>query len=173
LSKILITGYSSNLGSELISNLELQGHEIICLGRTKPVGKFKWFPWTLGQNPPKEAFEKVNILLHLAWPTVSRSDKTSHLAIGGSERLIKTAELYGVRIVFISTMSVYAINSVYGAAKKEVESMIGANNMIVRLGYVVTPRSLLSKLEKIFCKANIAIVPNQDKILRITSVEDS
>jgi dTDP-4-dehydrorhamnose reductase len=172
MSKIVMTGYSSSLGVELLHFFESQGHEVILLGRNKPSSSQIWFPWTLGQIPTPDAFKGGEFLIHLAWPTKNRSADTSHLAIGGSAKLFEAAAQIGVKVVFVSTLSVNAPKSIYGSSKLKAESYLEPSDLIVRLGYVTTKESIVSKLERLYKRIHFAVVPNEDVQLQLTATRD-
>jgi len=67
MSKILITGTSGLIGSELSKFLAGNGHKIIRLSRTNKEGEFKSFQWNIETGYLEQgALENVDHIIHLA-----------------------------------------------------------------------------------------------------------
>lgn len=68
MAKILITGGSGLVGSQLSHLLSTSGHQVVHLSRTKePNGTYPTFVWDLSDKSiEEEAFEGVNHIIHLA-----------------------------------------------------------------------------------------------------------
>ncbi len=67
MSKILITGGSGLIGTELSELLTEQGHEVCWLSRqVKTQHRFKSYYWDASDNIDTTAFEGVSVVIHLA-----------------------------------------------------------------------------------------------------------
>jgi len=67
MSKILITGASGLIGTQLTEMLLQQGHEVFHLGRSKKSGKIPSFIWDVDTGTvDDEAFRHSEIIIHLA-----------------------------------------------------------------------------------------------------------
>lgn len=78
MKKVLITGGSGLVGSALSEKLQKNGYEVVWLGRSAKVGKFKTFAWDYTNNyvDPK-AFEGITHLVHLAGAGIADKRWTS------------------------------------------------------------------------------------------------
>jgi nucleoside-diphosphate-sugar epimerase len=134
---VLVTGSTGYLGRALVRQLVAEGHSVTNLGRYNlEVANSNNFNWTLGQSIPSKAFEQNEVLVHLAWSTLSRTTADFHSNVGGSEQLIKSAQKHGLRVVFVSSVSAINPTSSYGKAKFLVEEMLGDRDSIIRVGLV-------------------------------------
>jgi nucleoside-diphosphate-sugar epimerase len=133
--KLLLTGYSGFVGSELRKQLVSANMSFSTLGRTEISEAEKHFPWTLGLDPNPQIFEDIDVLIHLAWKTDERHSSANHLNIGGSQKLIESARLSGVKVFFISSLAAENPLSCYGAAKLKVEKInsLGVNIRLPKL----------------------------------------
>ncbi len=134
---VLVTGSSGYLGRALVQQLIAEGHSVTNLGRHNlETSNSDHFNWTLGQSISPKAFERNDVLVHLAWSTLSRTTADFHSNVGGSEQLIKSAHNHGLRVVFVSSISAMNPISSYGKAKSLVEEMLGDRDSIIRVGLV-------------------------------------
>ncbi len=94
MSKILITGASGLLGSELSSLLQKNNYEVAQLSRRKSNGNIKTFLWDLRKNYIEQgALENVDHIIHLAGAGIADkrwSDKRKQEII---DSRVKSAEL--------------------------------------------------------------------------------
>ena len=161
--KILLTGYTGELGLELVEQLSKAGMRFSTLGRQEIYGSEAHFFWSLGMDPDPLVFQDIDILIHLAWITNSRSDDANHLNIGGSSKLITSANLSGVKVINVSSLAAKNPKSSYGLAKLKVEGIndLGIN---VRLPKLIKSDSNQdsSFIERLLRKA--IIVPVSSKI---------
>lgn len=116
--KILVTGGSGFIGSELIKNLINSGYKINCIDINKPsyIGRknFKFFKGSISDdNLVKKAITNCNIVIHLAASLgVQHTDKNIveclDLNIYGTRNLLKFAQKFKLdRFIFISSSEVY------------------------------------------------------------------
>jgi dTDP-4-dehydrorhamnose reductase len=133
--KILLTGYTGELGLELVEQLSKAGIRYSTLGRQEIYGSDAHFFWSLGMDPDPLVFQDIDILIHLAWITNSRSDNANHLNIGGSSKLITSAHLSGVKVINVSSLAAENPQSNYGLAKLKVEDInhLGINVRLPKL----------------------------------------
>jgi len=66
-----VTGASGFIGRRLIQRLRDEGHSIRVLGRHDP-GDVQFFRWEAGGEPPPEALEGVDAIIHLAGEPVGQ-----------------------------------------------------------------------------------------------------
>jgi uncharacterized protein (TIGR01777 family) len=99
--KILMTGATGFIGRQVILHLRDQGHTLVVLTRDKEKARVRLpvscpvFPWpNTDQPPPREAFEGVDAVVHLAgeniinrW-TVTRKKKIIHSRIQSTHQLV-------------------------------------------------------------------------------------
>ena len=158
--KVLITGGSGKLGSELANHLSSQGIGVATLGRRNLSSKFRNYSWSLGMTPTPDAFLGVDCLIHLAWATKDRGLLDFHINVGGSRRLFEFAEIVGVKTINLSSLSTLNPNSMYGKAKESVEQN-NLNGINMRFAKIEFPTEFIefSFLEKFMRKLVILPVP--------------
>lgn len=116
--KILVTGGSGFIGTELIKNLINSGYKINCIDINKPSytsrKNFKFFKGSISDdNLVKKAITNCNIVIHLAASLgVQHTDKNIveclDLNIYGTRNLLKFAQKFKLdRFIFISSSEVY------------------------------------------------------------------
>jgi dTDP-6-deoxy-L-talose 4-dehydrogenase (NAD+) len=86
--KVLVTGVSGFIGSLVVENLIIRGHEVFAFSRSiKSLQKFNWVNKIkvfecdfLGKNfEPPNFVEDCQVCIHLAWPGLSNYQAMSHL----------------------------------------------------------------------------------------------
>jgi uncharacterized protein (TIGR01777 family) len=89
--KVLVTGATGLVGSRLLERLEGAGHSCVALSRTPgraaaTLSKTtRVYPWRPPAQPPAEAFEGVDAVIHLAGePVVGRWTEAKRQSIRGS-----------------------------------------------------------------------------------------
>ncbi len=94
MSKILITGASGLIGTELSSVLSDKGYEIIHLSRNKKKGKFKSFQWDIKKDYLEQGtLDDVDHIIHLAGAGIADSRWTKERKKEIIESRIKSSEL--------------------------------------------------------------------------------
>lgn len=94
MSKILITGASGLIGTELSSFLSEKGYEIIHLSRNEKNGKYKSFQWDIDAGYlEKEALENVDHIIHLAGAGIADKRWTTKRKQEIIDSRVKSAEL--------------------------------------------------------------------------------
>ena len=148
---ILITGYSSTIGTSLIRKLLESGHTCFAFGR-KPLNGFpntKWISWTLGQKLDLTDLPNIDVVMHLAWQTTSRRE-SFHLNVGGSIQLLEQFSGGGARVIFVSSLAALNPMSDYGLAKSEVEKHCLTKRIeIVRPGLILNAEQHTEKFRKL------------------------
>lgn len=151
--KIAITGGSGFIGTRLIKELQLDGHEIVIVDKvhTDPVN-------ILDQEKLNAACAECEAIIHLA---AAHRDDIFPRSIYyeengvGTENVTKAAEINGIkRIIFTSTVAVYALNSStpdetspvepfndYGKSKLQAEEHIKvwAEKQAARIATIIRP----------------------------------
>ena len=133
--KILLTGYTGEFGLALVEQLSKAGVRYSTLGRKEIYGSEEHFFWSLGMDPDPLVFQDIDLLIHLAWITNSRSNDANHLNVGGSFKLINSANLSGVKVINVSSLAAENPKSNYGLAKLQVEDInyLGINVRLPKL----------------------------------------
>ena len=122
-----ITGASGQLGRYLVEELSKE-HDVISIGGNG-------IHWRLGLIPNPIEFSTIEYLIHLAWSTKSRVDDF-HLNVGGTQTLLKFAQLASIPSLFISSVAVKS-NSCYGHSKNMAEDVARKNSAsVLRIGLV-------------------------------------
>lgn len=163
--KILVTGSSGFLGRELVDRLRASGHEVRTLDRKVEAPTALDFPWTLGMSPNPNSLHEADVLIHLAWNTRDRDSTTTHINVGGSKKLFHAADIAGIRIINVSSLSAVNPKSNYGQAKRTVESF-NKEGLNLRVAKVVSPQNK-SKLLSTFAFTHRFLflpVPSQVKV---------
>jgi dTDP-4-dehydrorhamnose reductase len=158
--KVLITGGSGKLGSELANHLSSQGICVATLGRRSLSSEFRNYSWSLGMTPRPDAFFGVDCLVHLAWATNDRGLFDFHINVGGSRQLFEFAEIVGVKTINLSSLSTMNPNSMYGKAKESVEQS-NLNGINLRVAKIEFPTEFveLSSIKKVARKLIVLPVP--------------
>jgi hypothetical protein len=158
--KVLITGGSGKLGSELVNHLSTQGISVVTLGRRVVNSKTQNYSWSLGMTPKPEAFVGVDCLVHLAWATKDRGLFDFHINTGGSERLFEFANIVGVKTINLSSLSTLNPISMYGRGKESVERS-NLNGINLRIAKIEKPTEFaeLSSVEKFMRRLIFIPVP--------------
>ena len=68
---ILLTGATGFIARHLIPKLSAQGHHLSTLGR-RPLEQLPFFEWDSSREPPPDALESCDALIHLAGETVAQ-----------------------------------------------------------------------------------------------------
>lgn len=121
--RIVITGASGNIGTALRRQLsDVGGHEVVGVARRPPVGPSgrsadgtTWVALDLADEsstePLRHAMRGADAVVHLAWAfqPSHATDYLQRLDVGGSRRVLDTAEASGVRhLVHMSSIGAYA-----------------------------------------------------------------
>ena len=159
--KVLITGGSGNLGTELANHLSNQGIFVATLGRRVLNSKIPNYSWSLGMTPKPDAFVGVDCLVHLAWATKGRGLFDFHINVGGSRQLFEFAGMVGVKTINLSSLSTLNPNSMYGKAKESVERS-NLNGVNLRIAKIENPTEFagLSSVEKLVRRFIVLPVPS-------------
>lgn len=164
---ILLTGYSSKIGEELIKSLHELKYEIFLLGR-KPIANYpesNWTSWALGTKPDLSRLPRIDILIHIAWLTKSRRSNF-HINVGGTIQLFEEIKVRESRILFISSISAINPESVYGLSKKKIESLYENKQLeIFRPGLVLGAEKYTNKINR------FRIIPGGKTKVYITHLE--
>jgi len=111
---ILLTGATGFIARHLIPKLSAQGHQLRTLGR-RPLEQLPFLEWTSSREPPPDALESCDAVIHLAGETVaqrwtaeakrrireSRIDGTRHLVAALSKAGKKPSVLLSASAVGI------------------------------------------------------------------------
>ena len=164
---ILLTGYSSKIGLELINYLSDLKHEIFFLGRqpTPNYPENHWISWALGTKPDLTRLPSIDILIHIAWLTKSRYSNY-HINVGGTAQLFEEKKLNNARIIFLSSISAINPKSYYGLSKREIEVRYRNTKLeILRPGLVLGAESYTKKIKR------VRIIPGAKTQVHITHLE--
>ena len=158
--KVLITGASGKLGSELANHLAREGFYVATLGRRALQSRFENYSWTLGMSPKPEAFIGVDCLIHLAWSTKDRGSLDLHLNVGGSSKVFEMSNAMGIKVINVSSLSALDPESMYGKAKQLVEqSNLNGINLRVAKIENLNHFNNLNLMKKLFYRFSIIPVP--------------
>ena len=132
---LMITGATGYIGSRLVLAANRKGHRLTLLvrapGESGDKPDVRWFPWSLEETPPAEAFAQsgefgpVDALIHLAHQWTSSRFEPDDENLTGTATLIEAARAAGIpRTVYGSTVSARkdALNR-YGRNKWAVEQL--------------------------------------------------
>lgn len=114
--KILITGATGFIGSKLAAQLKASGHTVYGLTRSTnrpPTASIdKFFAWPAGQQPPREALEGVDAVVHLAGETVNgrwtpaKKARVLSSRVEGTRYLVAAMQAAGSRAQLVSASAV-------------------------------------------------------------------
>ncbi len=136
--QFLITGSTGYVGSQISAFLGERGHVVRGLNRSKKNGEA--FTYKLGEKPPHEAFNGVDVLIHCAYDMKAiKWGRIYGTNVEGTRLLLKAAKEAGVKkIILISSISAFeGSSSLYGKAKLLMEEdVLNAGGAVVRPGLV-------------------------------------
>lgn len=144
--RLLVTGSSGFIGSELVRQLIGQGHEVIgTYYRGSPPRCSAFYRWDLRQSHPEGILSGVEAVIHAAHDAVSAEADVS-LGLG---RFLDVVQDAGIRQIFLSSLSAREDSlSGYGRLKYQLEKRAGCSRgfVVVRPGLVVGPGGLFGRL---------------------------
>jgi dTDP-4-dehydrorhamnose reductase len=159
--KILVTGATSRLGSQVVNALKGE-FAFYPIGRN--TGEY---PWQLGVRLDPEQFRDINAIVHFAWSLHDR-ENDFHLNVGGTAELARFAKSLGVPFVFISSIAAGG-ESFYGKSKYQAEVYTQCvGGIVLRVGLVLNSNRYLKRMNK-----NIVnFVPNVKGNILFTEIND-
>ncbi len=159
--KVLVTGATSRLGSQVIN--ELKGEFVFF-----PIGRHSdEYPWQLGVKLDPEQFRDISAIIHFAWSLHDR-ESDFHLNVGGTAELARFAKSLGVPFIFISSIAARG-DSFYGKSKYQAEMYIEEiGGIILRVGLVLESNRYLNGN----CKKILNFIPNVKGEISFTEIPD-
>lgn len=160
---IMLTGSNGYVGNLIAAALSKKGWNV-CIPKTHNGKK-----WRLLDPIPKEEFNGVDTLVHVAWDMdSSKKKKAFHTNVLGSQRLIDQAIAGHVKhLIFISTMSAYeGCHSYYGKTKLLVEQeVLQHGGIVIRPGLINSKNSggMIGKLSALVNKLPMIPLPCANK----------
>ncbi|MDB5578714.1 MAG: NAD-dependent epimerase/dehydratase [Bradyrhizobium sp.] len=171
---VAITGATGYLGAAIRSHFRAEGWRTISLARTVDTADQgdERHVYSLGEPFPADL--NCDALVHVAHDFSARDrETTERINVRGSIELLKSARARGIRCVFISSLSAAAPGSIYGWAKREVETFCQANGVgVIRPGIITGPGGFYRKLQMIARLPVIPLVGRGDQPLFLVRRED-
>jgi len=135
--KILITGSSGYIGSQLVKNAIKNHHQIVLASRHPYDDEQQWVYFDLNNASSCTVPESIEAIIHLAADT-SGNDKTRRYEIDTAKALISAANEIGANFLFVSSQTAREdAPTSYGRTKWRIEQeVVAANGLVVRLGQV-------------------------------------
>ena len=167
--KVLISGASGYVGSEIAKYLHEQGYEIVSLGRNKS-GNFRNIEYSLGADIANQDLEPFDVLIHCAYDF--RPLKWSEIKIqnvDSAEKLFSQAKNCGIKkSILISSMSSFKnTRSTFGKAKQAIENhAINYGGICIRPGVVwgKNLKGFMGTLNKVAALPIVPIIGHQADI---------
>ncbi|NWC85303.1 sugar nucleotide-binding protein [Pseudomonas reactans] len=135
--KLLITGATGYIGSQLASLARSEGHEVIGATRQPCSKAYLWCPYDLSEPVP--VFPPgIQVFIHLAADTSTGAQISPDDEVRAAQMLIRSAYEAQARFIFISSQTAdAAAPSVYGQTKWRIErDVLAAGGVVVRPGQV-------------------------------------
>lgn len=176
MAKIIITGSSGFIGSELILFLEKQGHEIYAFQRSKKELSnlnIQFVEYDLNSDLDNSVFETADFCIHTAY-SKDISNK-NNINISGSIKLIKKCREHEVKFIFLSSLSAQkSITSLYSISKQNIENQINKSDaVILKLGLVIGEGGLFKGIYDFIKKSPfVPIFDGGKQQIQYISIED-
>jgi NADH dehydrogenase len=134
--KILITGATGYIGSCLVGQASLHGHEVINASRKKIYGELlQSIYFNFSSSQINELPVGVQAVIHLAANTGKANSEDSNLEIDAAKKLMNAAKKFGAKFIFVSSQSARAnAPTLYGKTKYQIEQLV-----LLEGGWVVRP----------------------------------
>lgn len=135
---VAITGSQGYVGRHIARAVADAGHGVLALDRRRPPG-VEWRSYDLAGFPDAGLLSGVDVVVHCAYDmSVTRAADIARVNVGGTQRLLASAESAGARFCLISSMSAYVgTRQLYGRAKLASErDVLARQQQVVRLGLV-------------------------------------
>lgn len=114
--RVLITGATGFLGTRLAEKLLSRGYRVRALARKlsnvdrlKKLGAEVFYGDVAGIDSLKEAFAGVDFAIHAAADTAGRKDESESSSILGTRNMAEVCRKRNVKLVYISSCSVYGV----------------------------------------------------------------
>ncbi len=140
---IIITGSRGLVGSGLVSHFSKLGFQVRAFQRGPKNGNHlvTYYPFDLA-DVQDNGFEGADYIVHCAYrPVISRYDRELgvNIDIEGTSKIITLAIKYGIKIVFLSTLSAHsAAKSYYAKNKLLAERLFDTHkDLILKIGIVI------------------------------------
>ena len=135
--KILITGASGYIGSNLMGRLEKSGYEVIVATRTYSSNFKSWIFFDLNSIGSFQQPSGLDLIIHLAANTKNNGIESQQELIA-AKFLINESQKIGARFIFLSSQaSAEYAHSQYGRTKWKIENeVLAADGIVVRPGLV-------------------------------------
>jgi nucleoside-diphosphate-sugar epimerase len=148
--KVIITGTSGFIGNFLMNYLLDEGHSVYAFQREKRLSdkaNLKYIAYDLNDDLNSTCFKDSDVLIHCAYkPLLTKNEKD--LNYSGAQKIIELCRKYGVKIIFLSTVSAQEhISSRYGQSKLAIEGILNIEtDIILNLGLVIGNGGLFSTM---------------------------
>ena len=177
--RIVISGASGFIGSELCRYFASRNYEVIGLVRSIPdktIPNTLFIKHNLGESVPRGVFSPGTIFVHGSYVRSTQKINSSELNISGSEKLVAAArENACSRIVFLSSFSSGSdASSAYGKEKYAVEKFFeGSDGLVLRLGWVAGKGGSFYKVyERIIKGGTLPLIGGGNQPVQLLAVSD-
>ncbi|TGL80366.1 NAD-dependent epimerase/dehydratase family protein [Leptospira yasudae] len=179
--KILISGASGFIGSNLCNHLSRKGFQIIALVRNpdnyKKTANIVYKKLVLPDIIDSTIFnDDISWFIHAAYDTRFKNYQSSYeINILGTLTLFKKIrEQSTARILFISSMSAHdSARSFYGKSKYEIEKLLDlSKDSVIKPGFVIGPGGIFQRLTKAIYLSPIIPVFYSNRIIQTVYIQD-
>ncbi len=161
--KVVITGASGFLGSELIKSFRKDGWQVVGLVRNAQKYKtpgVEYVEFDLSKPFDDSAFAGADYLIHAAYVKYdSNNPDAMNINLDGSKRILQASRKHKLkRNVFMSSMSAHSgAESVYGKQKLKIEKLFsGADCAVIRSGLIMGNGGIVKQMAD-FMKSKHAV----------------
>ena len=151
--RIAITGANGFIGSRLVDYFLALGHEVLLLQRVQPKlipAGASYAAYDLNNPEDLPSLKNIDALIHTAYMPFSSTNGATEKNLKGTLALYNLCIEQKIYFVFLSSMSAHQnALSEYGKHKFELQQQLDRSKcLILRLGLVIGPQGLFSRLSK-------------------------
>lgn len=176
--KIIVTGSSGFIGTQVVNYFSCNGYQVIALQRTIPLATSKgveFQSYDLSDPVNTSKFEGATHLIHTAFQPYNLSNTFSNnINYSGTVNLIEACKKFNIKIIFLSTMSAHVqAESNYGKTKLRLENIFDQKqDLVLKLGLVLGNGGLFGTIVDTIERNRIVPIIGKNKLIQTIAMHD-